>query len=45
MLRRVPLQMLKIKNCPEQIFKFEYEASNMQLDKENFQRSNLNSNI
>ena len=41
MLRHVPLQMLKKKNHRKQ--KFEDEANNMQLDKENTQQSNLNS--
>ena len=40
MLRHVPLQMLKKKNHRKQ--KFEDEANNMQLDKENTRRSNLN---
>ena len=41
MLRRTPQMLKKIKNCHKQ--KFEDEENNMQLDKEDTQRSKMNS--
>ena len=40
MLRSVPQMFKKMKNCRKQ--NFEGEANNMQLDKEDTRRSNLN---